>query len=176
MLQLLLWWWLLYWSQIFCCVLLGSLPNHTFPCLLPNHMLYKKSWTVESQMKKQTWLLNMGKDFQPKAMQPRIHGCVLNRFSRVRLLVTPWLLCLCDSLSKNTGVGYRALLQGIFLAKGLNLCLLHCRQILYHLSHLRNHIWIFKDVQKNTKAQKQEANPFLSAPIREKKGELYRYT
>ena len=32
----------------------------------------------------------------------------------------------------------RALLRGIFLTQGLNsrlLCLLHCRQILYHLSH-----------------------------------------
>ena len=39
---------------------------------------------------------------------------------------------------KNTGVGYRFLLQGIFLTQGLNphlLCLLHCRWILYHLSH-----------------------------------------
>ena len=32
---------------------------------------------------------------------------------------------------KNTGVGCHALLQGIFLTQGLNLGLLHCRQILY---------------------------------------------
>ena len=32
---------------------------------------------------------------------------------------------------KNTGVGCRAL-QGIFPTQGLNLCLLYCRQILYH--------------------------------------------
>ena len=39
-----------------------------------------------------------------------------------------------DSPGKNTGVGYHALLQGIFLTQGLNPCilwLLHCRQILY---------------------------------------------
>ena len=36
---------------------------------------------------------------------------------------------------KNTGVGSHSLLQGIFLTQGLNLGLLHCRQILYHLSH-----------------------------------------
>ena len=36
---------------------------------------------------------------------------------------------------KNTGVGYHSLLQGIFLIQGSNLDLLHCRQILYHLSH-----------------------------------------
>ena len=32
----------------------------------------------------------------------------------------------------NTGVGSHALLQGIFPTLGLNLRLLHCRQILYH--------------------------------------------
>ena len=36
---------------------------------------------------------------------------------------------------KNTGVGCHALLQGIFLTKGLNLGLLHCRQTFYHLKH-----------------------------------------
>ena len=39
-------------------------------------------------------------------------------------LLYPW-----DSPGKNTGVGYHSLLQGS------NLSLLHCRQILYHLSH-----------------------------------------
>ena len=33
---------------------------------------------------------------------------------------------------ENTGVGCHALLQGIFNTQGLNLWLLHCRQILYH--------------------------------------------
>ena len=35
----------------------------------------------------------------------------------------------------NTGVGCHSLLQGIFLSQGLNPGLLHCRQILYSLSH-----------------------------------------
>ena len=39
------------------------------------------------------------------------------------------------SLGKNTGVGSQSLPQGIFLTQGLNLGLLHYRQILYHLSH-----------------------------------------
>ena len=34
----------------------------------------------------------------------------------------------CLGPSKNTGVGFHALLQGIFLTQGLNLGLLHCRQ------------------------------------------------
>ena len=40
-----------------------------------------------------------------------------------------------NSPSKNTGVGSHSLLQGIFLIQGSNLGLLHCRWILYHLSH-----------------------------------------
>ena len=39
-----------------------------------------------------------------------------------------------DSLSKNTGVGCHALLQGIFPIQGSNPGLQHCRLILYHLS------------------------------------------
>ena len=42
------------------------------------------------------------------------------------------LLCLWDSPGKNTGVGFHALLQGIFPTQGSNVYLLHCRQILYH--------------------------------------------
>ena len=38
-------------------------------------------------------------------------------------------------LQATTGVGCHSLLQGIFLIQGLNLGLLHCRQILYHLNH-----------------------------------------
>ena len=48
------------------------------------------------------------------------------------------LFCLWDSPGKNTGVGCPVLLQDILLTQRLNphpLCFLHCRQILYHLSH-----------------------------------------
>ena len=38
---------------------------------------------------------------------------------------------------QNTGVGSHSLPQGILLIQGLNPCLLHCRQILLLLSHLR---------------------------------------
>ena len=43
---------------------------------------------------------------------------------------SPW-----DSPGQNTGVGSHWLLQGIFPTQGSNLGLLHCRQILYCLSH-----------------------------------------
>ena len=38
-------------------------------------------------------------------------------------------------LGKNTGVGSHSLLQGIFPTQESNPDLLHCRQILHHLSH-----------------------------------------
>ena len=55
-------------------------------------------------------------------------------FNHVRFFVTqahgPW-----NSPGQNTGVGSCSLLQGIFPTQGLNPGLLHCRQILYQLSH-----------------------------------------
>ena len=43
---------------------------------------------------------------------------------------SPW-----NSSGQNTGVGSLSLLQGIFPTQGLNPGLLHCRLILYQLSH-----------------------------------------
>ena len=45
------------------------------------------------------------------------------------------LLCPWDSPDKNTEVCCHSLLQGIFLTQGSNPGLLHCRWILYRLSH-----------------------------------------
>ena len=45
------------------------------------------------------------------------------------------LLCPWKSPGQNTGVGGHSLLQGIFPTQGRNPGVLHCRQILYHLSH-----------------------------------------
>ena len=54
-----------------------------------------------------------------------MHACVLSHFSHVRLFVTPGtvatrLLCPLSFPGKNTGVGCRFLLQGIFLTQRLN--------------------------------------------------------
>ena len=61
------------------------------------------------------------------------------QFSHVWLFAIPWtearLLCSWDSPGSNTGVGCHFLLQGIFPTQGWNPGLLHCRQILYQLSH-----------------------------------------
>ena len=66
--------------------------------------------------------------------------CVCWLLSRAQLCVTPCvqptrLLCPWDSPGQNTGVGFHALLQGIFPTQGSNPGLLHCRQILYCLSY-----------------------------------------
>ena len=64
-------------------------------------------------------------------------------------LVTQLCLILCDPMDcrflcpwnspgKNTGVGSHSFLQGIFPTQGSKPGLLHCRQILYHLSHQRS--------------------------------------
>jgi len=45
-------------------------------------------------------------------------------------LYSPW-----NSPGQNTGVSSLSLLQEIFPTQGLNPGLLHCRQILYQLSH-----------------------------------------
>ena len=45
------------------------------------------------------------------------------------------LFCPWDFPGKNTGVGSHSLLQELFPTQGSNLGLLHCRQILHHLSH-----------------------------------------
>ena len=65
------------------------------------------------------------------------------------MLVTQLCLTFCDPMEPASSSvhgfsrqeywsGLPFLVQGIFPAQGLNLGLLHCRQILYHLSHQRN--------------------------------------
>ena len=60
---------------------------------------------------------------------------------KVKVKVTQSYPTLCDSQSpwnspgQNTGVGRLCLLQGIFPTQGSNPDLLHCRRMLYQLSH-----------------------------------------
>ena len=70
------------------------------------------------------------------------HLCyaVLSHFSRVQHFTTLWTIALClwDSPGKNTRVGCHALLQRIFPIQGYNPGLLHCKWVLYQLSHQGN--------------------------------------
>ena len=68
------------------------------------------------------------------------HLLLLSPFSRVQVFRTLWTVArqaplFMDYPGKNTGVGCHDLLQRIFSTQGWNPGLLHCRQILYHLSH-----------------------------------------
>ena len=67
---------------------------------------------------------------------------------KMKVLVAQSCLTFCDSWTvacqtplsmglprQDTGVGYYSLLQGTFPTQGLNLGLLQCRQIFYHLNH-----------------------------------------
>ena len=53
-------------------------------------------------------------------------------------LLHPW-----DFPGKSTGVGSHFLLQGIFPTLGSNLGLLHCRQMLYRLSHWGKLVYVY---------------------------------
>ena len=55
--------------------------------------------------------------------------------SHVQLFATHGLYDPWNSPGQNTGVGSLSLLQGIFPTQGSNQGLLHCRQILYQMSH-----------------------------------------
>ena len=57
-------------------------------------------------------------------------------------LQTARLLCPWNSPSKNAEVGSHFLLQETFPPQGLNLGLLYCRHILYHLSHQESPIFL----------------------------------
>ena len=68
--------------------------------------------------------------------------CQCQLLSRARLFAAPWTDCGAPGSSvhrsspgKNTGVDSRSLLQGLFLTQGSDPGLLHCRQVLYFLSH-----------------------------------------
>ena len=65
-------------------------------------------------------------------------------------------VCLWDFPGKNTGIGCRALFQGIVLTQGLNLhllCLQHCRQILY--------CWATREVHPKFQHPLKEITQFL---------------
>ena len=76
--------------------------------------------------------------------------------------VACWLFCLWDSPGQNTGVGSHSLLQGIFPTQGSNPGLLHCRQILYHLSYQGSHL---SYMLKHLKVKVAHSCPTLCDPM-----------
>ena len=86
-----------------------------------------------SWFKAQSWIVHA-----EKSESESVNLSVLSNSLQPHRLQLARLLCLWDSLGKNTGVGCHFLLQGIFLTQGSNLGLMHCRWILYRLSHLES--------------------------------------
>ena len=83
------------------------------------------------------------KSYQKQCTEHQVtggHGSESERHSVVSTSLRPQglestrLLCPWNSPGKNTGVGSHSLLQRIFPTQGLNLGLLRCRRILYHLN------------------------------------------
>ena len=106
------------------------------------HSKKKKSWGA---LALEAHTLSM--DFKSLANLAFAYSHLLsNATSLVQCQLAQSCLTLCDSRTiacqaplsmgfSGQGVGCHFLLQGIFPAQGLNLGLLHCRPILYHLSH-----------------------------------------
>ena len=94
-----------------------------------DHVLYVMiSWLSQKGLKEMVFSFRGGFSFQIISPGLGPHGLQPTR------LLYPW-----NSPGKNTGVGSHSLLHGIFLTQGSNLGLLHCRQILYHLSLQGSH-------------------------------------
>ena len=72
---------------------------------------------------------------EPPALRALLSRWVRSDSSRPHGLQPTRLLCSWDSPGTSTGVGFRALLQRIFLTQGSNPDLPHYRRILYCLSH-----------------------------------------
>ena len=66
-----------------------------------------------------------------------------------------------DSPGKNTGVGCRALLQGIFPTRGSNPSLWQCRWILYHLSHQASLVLVSSKVKSHPQTTSSHLRHFL---------------
>ena len=75
-----------------------------------------------------------------------VHMCLCARLLQSCLTpcnpTTVGFFCPWGSPGQNTGVGWHALLQGIFPTQRSNLDLLSCRQILYYYATRAAHIWI----------------------------------
>ena len=86
----------------------------------------RKTMTLNSyQVKIFISLLSMGLNISESE-----NHSVMSNSLQPHGLYSPW-----NSLAQNTGMGSLSLLQGIFPTQGSNPGLLHCRQILYQLSH-----------------------------------------
>ena len=98
---------------------------------------YCSCCTMNSVRKKKilSFICYSNKQYSSSPVVASVHCSTVSHFLWPQGLSLTRLLCPWDSPGKNTGVGSHFLLQGIFSTQGWNPGLLHCRQILYCLSH-----------------------------------------
>ena len=109
-----------------CCVVMKLCPNlcGSMDCSPPGSF---RSWISQANIRK--WKKKMLKWVAISFSRDQTHvSCVFCLAGRFFTTKPPGKL-------KNTGVGCHSLLQRIFQIQGSNPGLLHCRQILYCLSH-----------------------------------------
>ena len=98
---------------------------------------FRKDRGTRDQIAYICWIIEKVREFQKKNES---ESCsVVSDSLRSHGLYSPWI-----SLDQNTRVGSLSLLQGIFPTQRSNPGLLHCRWILYWLSHswLRQSLWL----------------------------------
>ena len=89
-------------------------------------------------------MLQSAKHFRPSQLMLFVCVCVfvicsvMSDSLRPHRLELTRLLCRRNSPRQDTGLGTHSLLQGTILTLGSNLGILHCRKILYSLSHQGN--------------------------------------
>ena len=102
--------------------------SNSFPRMVPDQGHQKHPGRQILKMQTLWPVLGLSRSVMSNSLQPQ-------ELQPIRLLC-PWY-----SPRNSTGVGCHSLLQGIFPTQELNLCLLHCRWILYCLSHHRSPLW-----------------------------------
>ena len=142
--------WILRWRNIYLENILQSPKESAFPHSLSGLILVYKLWLhltfnatlLHADRKSRVWKAS---SWLPSFHQPRSFPVSTLHLQEVAVnvctqscpaLMTPWTVASPgDFLGKNIGMGCHFLLQVIFPTQGSNLrllCLLHCRQILYH--------------------------------------------
>ena len=120
---------------------------------LRSHMPHNKN----TKHKAEAYCNKFNKDFKNGPHQKKLHSAlytyccffIVQFFCHVLLFATPWFLACQAPLSMEFSrqeywSGYYSLLQAIFMTHRSKPGLLHCRQMLYHLSHQRSpYIYIY---------------------------------
>ena len=102
----------------------------------------------------------------PQLKSENFNHSVMSDSLQLHGLQSSRLLCPWNSPGKKPRVGCHSLLQGIFLTQGLNPGLLHCQQILYHLSHQGKRLVTNRDSTVTKSSTFQNSNNLCNGTCR----------